>query len=66
MTEPPIWTREQLEIDRDKAITIFRNERMESRSRITSRPSTNIRAHIEELLETTVDLSNWKAQPSMF
>jgi len=29
VTEPPVWTSEQLEIDRAKAIELFRKERME-------------------------------------
>jgi XamI restriction endonuclease len=57
VTEPPIWTREQLEIDRRKAIAIFRNERMEEPLEDYLEAFDEYQGHIEELLETTVDLS---------
>lgn len=57
MTEPPVWTQEQLEIDRLKAIAIFRNERMEEPLEDYLEAFDEYQGHIEELLETTVDLS---------
>jgi hypothetical protein len=66
VTEPPVWTREQLEIDCVKAIGLFRRERMEEPLEDYLEAFDEYQGHIEELLETTVDLSNWKAPPSMF
>jgi hypothetical protein len=57
VTEPPVWTREQLEIDRLKAIAIFRTERMEEPLEDYLEAFDEYQGHIEELLETTVDLS---------
>ena len=57
MTEPPVWTREQLEIDRLKAIELFRKERMEEPLEDYLEAFDEYQGHIEELLETTVDLS---------
>jgi XamI restriction endonuclease len=57
VTEPPIWPEEQLEIDRRKAIAIFRNERMEEPLEDYLEAFDEYQGHIEELLETTVDLS---------
>ena len=57
MTEPPVWTREQLEIDRLKAIAIFRTERMEEPLEDYLEAFDEYQGHIEELLETTVDLA---------
>jgi hypothetical protein len=57
VTEPPVWTREQLEIDRLKAIAIFRTERMEEPLEDYLEAFDEYQGHIEELLETTVDLA---------
>lgn len=57
MTEPPVWTREQLEIDRLKAIELFRKERMEEPLEDYLEAFDEYQGHIEELLETMVDLS---------
>jgi len=57
MTEPPVWTREQLEIDRVKAIGLFRKERMEEPLEDYLEAFDEYQGHIEELLETTVDLA---------
>lgn len=57
MTEPPVWTREQLEVDRVKAIANFRNERMEEPLEDYLEAFDEYQGHIEELLETTVDLA---------
>lgn len=58
MSQPPIWTQEQLEEKRLQAIEIFRSRRMEE-------PLEQYLAHfdeyqgvVEELLESTVDLTN--------
>jgi hypothetical protein len=55
--EPPVWTSEQLESDRLKAIAIFRNERMEEPLEDYLEAFDEYQGHIEELLETTVDLA---------
>jgi hypothetical protein len=57
MIEPPVWTPEQLEIHRLKAIAIFRNERMQEPLEDYLEAFEEYQGHIEELLETTVDLS---------
>jgi hypothetical protein len=57
VTEPPVWTREQLEFDRLQAIVIFRNERMEEPLEDYLEAFDEYQGHIEELLEATVDLS---------
>lgn len=57
MIEPPVWTREELEADRAKAIGIFRKERMEEPLEDYLEAFDEYQGHIEELLETTVDLS---------
>jgi hypothetical protein len=57
VTEPPVWTREQLEDDRLKAIAIFRTERMEEPLEDYLEAFDEYQGDIEELLETTVDLS---------
>jgi hypothetical protein len=57
VTEPPVWTSEQLEADRVKAITIFRDERMKEPLEDYLEAFDEYQGHIEELLETTVDLT---------
>lgn len=57
MIEPPVWTSEQLEVDRLKAISIFRNERMEEPLEDYLEAFDEYQGYIEELLETTVDLA---------
>jgi hypothetical protein len=57
MTEPPLWTSEQLEIDRVKAIELFRKERMEEPLEDYLDAFDKYQGHIEELLETTLDLA---------
>ncbi|WP_199399876.1 XamI family restriction endonuclease [Xylophilus ampelinus] len=58
MSQPPVWTAEQLELKRLEAVFIFRNRRMEE-------PLEQYLAHfdeyqgvVEDLLESTVDLSD--------
>jgi hypothetical protein len=55
--DPPVWTREQLEVGRFKAIEIFRAERMEEPLEDYLEAFDEYQGHIEELLETTVDLA---------
>ena len=57
MIDPPVWSSEQLETDRLKAITIFRKERMEEPLEDYLEAFDEYQGHIEELLETTVDLT---------
>lgn len=57
MTEPPVWSQEQLEADRVKAIALFRKERMEEPLEDYLEAFDEYQGHIEELLETTVDLA---------
>ena len=58
MIKPPSWTSEQLEADRQEAIGIFRNERLLEPLEDYLEAFDEYQGHIEELLETTVDLTN--------
>lgn len=57
MIDPPLWTRDQLEADRLNAIKLFRKERMEEPLEDYLDGFDEYQGYIEELLETTVDLS---------
>lgn len=52
-----MWSSEQLESDRLKAITIFRKERVEEPLEDYLKAFDEYQGYVEELLETTVDLS---------
>jgi hypothetical protein len=54
--DPPLWTSEQLEADRMKAISLFRNERMEEPLEDYLEAFDLYKGYVEEVLETTVDL----------
>jgi len=58
MTEPPIWTREQLEIDRTKHYD-FRNERMEEPLEDYLEAFDNIRATSRNCLKPPWICPNW-------
>jgi hypothetical protein len=55
--DPPEWTRGQLEADRINAIGLFRKERMEEPLEDYLEGFDEYQGYIEELLESTVDLS---------
>lgn len=55
--EPPRWTTEQLEADRRRAVEDFRRERMEEPLDVYLRAFDERQAAFEDLLETTVDLT---------
>jgi XamI restriction endonuclease len=55
--QSPLWTRKQLEADRLNAIDLFRKERMEEPLEDYLDAFDEYQGYIEELLETTVDLS---------
>jgi hypothetical protein len=55
--DPPLWSNEQLEADRMKAIAIFRKERMEEPLDDYLEAFDQYQGQIEEFLETTVDLT---------
>jgi len=57
MTDPPLWTRDQLEAYRLKAILLFRKERMEEPLEDYLEAFDEYQGHIERLLETTADLT---------
>lgn len=57
MIEPPIWTQAELENDRLAAIGLFRKERMEEPLEDYLEAFDEYQGYIEELLETTVDLT---------
>jgi hypothetical protein len=55
--DPPAWSKEQLEADRAKAIALFCKERMEEPLEDYLEAFDEYQGHVEELLKTTVDLS---------
>lgn len=55
---PPRWTAAELEADLQKATALFRNERMEEPLEAYVEHFDQYRGHVEELLETTVDLTD--------
>lgn len=57
MIDPPLWTSDELEADRMNAIGLFRKERMEEPLEDYLEGFDEYQGYIEELLETTVDLS---------
>jgi hypothetical protein len=59
--EPPIWTAEQLEADRLKASAAFSKERLEEPLEDYLEAFDEYQGYVEEVLETTVDLSNLEA-----
>ncbi len=58
MIDPPVWTAEQLEIDRIKASAAFIKERLEEPLEDYLEAFDQYQGHVEELLETTVDLTD--------
>lgn len=57
MIEPPIWTDDQLEADRSKAIAAFSRERLEEPLEDYLEAFDEYQGHIEVVLEATVDLT---------
>ncbi len=57
MIEPPVWTKEQLDADRIMASAAFSKERLEEPLEDYLEAFDEYQGHIEEMLETTVDLS---------
>jgi hypothetical protein len=60
--DPPIWTKEQLDVDRIKARAIFSKERMEEPLEDYLEAFDEYQGYIEELLETTADLAQLDRQ----
>lgn len=58
MIEPPTWSKDQLELDRQKAIAEFTRERLEEPLEDYLEAFDSHQSVIEELLELTVDLAN--------
>jgi hypothetical protein len=56
--DPPLWTKEQLQTDRLAAIALFRKERTEEPLEDYLEGFDQYQGYIEELLETTVDLTD--------
>jgi hypothetical protein len=56
--EPPVWTPEQLEIDRLKASAAFTKERLEEPLEDYLEAFDQYQGYVEELLETTIDLTD--------
>lgn len=59
MTSPPVWTSRELERERLLAIELFRKERMEEPLEDYLESFDLYQGYVEDLLETTVDLSEW-------
>jgi hypothetical protein len=57
LIEPPVWTDDQLEADRIKAIAAFSRERLEEPLEDYLEAFDEYQGHIEVVLETTVDLT---------
>jgi len=57
LIEPPVWTDDQLEADRTKAIAAFSKERLEEPLEDYLEAFDEYQGHIEVVLETTVDLT---------
>lgn len=58
MIEPPVWSSERLEADRLKAIAAFLKERLEEPLEDYLEAFDEYQGYVEEVLETTVDLSD--------
>ncbi|WP_092860202.1 XamI family restriction endonuclease [Albimonas pacifica] len=61
MIEPPVWTSEQLEADLLKAIAAFSKERLEEPLEDYLEAFDEYQGYVEEILETTIDLSDLDA-----
>jgi len=59
--EPPVWTSEQLEADLFKAIAAFSKERLEEPLEDYLEAFDEYQGYVEEILETTIDLSDLNA-----
>lgn len=57
MIDRPVWSSEQLEVERVKAIAIFRKERLEEPLEDYLEAFDEYQGYVEDLLETTVDLT---------
>jgi len=57
LIEPPVWTDDQLEAARIKAIAAFSKERLEEPLEDYLEAFDEYQGHVEEVLETTVDLT---------
>jgi XamI restriction endonuclease len=55
--QPPVWSDDELELDRRTAITTFRDERLEEPLEQYLETFDTYRGVVEELLEATVDLT---------
>lgn len=62
LTDPLKWTDEQLEADRQKAIEVFRRQRLEEEVTHYTELFDRNQGTIEELLEATVDLTQLSEQ----
>ena len=60
MIDPPRWRNEQLDADRLKARALFSKERMEEPLEDYLEAFDEYQGHIEEFLETTVDLAQFE------
>ena len=61
MTAPPVWLSHELDRERLKAIAVFRRERTEEPLEDYLESFDLYQRFVEELLETTLDLSEWES-----
>ncbi|HEX3746412.1 MAG TPA: XamI family restriction endonuclease [Bryobacteraceae bacterium] len=62
MIDPPVWTKEQLEADRMRAIAVFRKERLEEPLEDYLEAFDLYQGYFEQVLETTADLAQLESQ----
>lgn len=60
MIKPPTWTSEQLELERVKSTAIFSKERLEEPLEDYLEAFDRFQGYVEEVLEATVDLTEWE------
>ena len=62
LVTPPVWTHDELRHESDQAVEVFRRRRIEEPLEEYIEAFDQYQGHIEELLESTVDLSDMSTQ----
>lgn len=57
MIPPPVWTSDELEVERNRSVELFKRERLEEPLELYLERFDEYQGLVEQLLETTVDLS---------
>lgn len=60
MIDPPLWTSEQLDVERAKSSAAFSDERLEEPLEDYLEAFDRYQGHVEEVLESTVDLADFE------